>query len=243
MEHSTTAPPPWEVYRDLDPSVPLSLSSIIFPIICPFCCQTLAMAGTQGQLFPLPLSLLNKRQSHRLNANWLNCTLEFSRRKTYLLGERWKKDLLICLPGVTLKHCFLAGLTLSIDHIFLLCYGKHASTISFFLYSSSQVERWSTLIDVAVVLLSYSPNYQIYKSRASKQESQCFRLRVEEGERHRLERWVLLSPPKGTNPIQFLHYLGENEFHHGHLHPYISRGNRGKRGSGKAATLLYRLIS
>ena len=45
----------------------------------------------------LPLSLLNKRQSHRLNANWLNCTLEFSRRKTYLLGERWKKDLLICL--------------------------------------------------------------------------------------------------------------------------------------------------
>lgn len=111
MEHSTTAPPPWEVYRDLDPSVPLSLSSIIFPIICPFCCQTLAMAGTQGQLFPLPLSLLNKRQSHRLNANWLNCTLEFSRRKTFLF---------VCLPGVTLKHCFLAGLTLSIDHIFLL---------------------------------------------------------------------------------------------------------------------------
>ncbi|KAG6472427.1 hypothetical protein ZIOFF_069889 [Zingiber officinale] len=38
--------------------------------------KTLAMAGTQGQLFPLPLSLLNKRQSHRLNANWLNCTLD-----------------------------------------------------------------------------------------------------------------------------------------------------------------------
>lgn len=67
----------------------------------------------------LPLSLLNKRQSHRWNANWLNCTLEFSRRKTYLLGGR-KTFLFVCLPGVTLKHCFLAGLTLSIDHIFLL---------------------------------------------------------------------------------------------------------------------------
>ena len=67
-----------------------------------------------------PLSLLNKRQSHRLNANRLNCTLEFSRRKTYLLGERWKKDLLIYLFCLftRLKHCFLAGLTLSIDHIF-----------------------------------------------------------------------------------------------------------------------------
>lgn len=31
-----------------------------------------------------------------------------------------KTFLFVCLPGVTLKHCFLAGLTLSIDHIFLL---------------------------------------------------------------------------------------------------------------------------
>lgn len=72
--------------------------------------------------------------------------------------ENSKKDLLICLfclPGLTLKHCFLAGLTLSIDHIFLLW--EACLTISFYLYSS---ERWSTLIliDVAVVLLSYSPN-------------------------------------------------------------------------------------
>lgn len=99
----------------------------------------------------LPLSLLNKRQSHRLNANWLNCTLEFSRRKTYLLGERWKKDLLICLFTRRNSKTFFLLIIFS-------SYGKHASTISFYLYSSSQVERWSTLIDVAVVLLSYSPN-------------------------------------------------------------------------------------
>lgn len=64
-----------------------------------------------------------------------------------------KTFLFVCLPGVTLKHCFLAFLL-----IIFSSYGKHASTISFYLYSSSQVERWSTLIDVAVVLLSYSPN-------------------------------------------------------------------------------------
>lgn len=158
MEHSTTAPPPWEVYRDLDPSVPLSLSSIIFysRSFVPSAVRPWRWLEHKANSCHFPfLCWINVSLTAWMQIGWTARWSSLEERPISWASVGRKTFLFVCLPGVTLKHCFLAGLTLSIDHIFLLW---HASTISFYLYSSSQVERWSTLIDVAVVLLSYSPN-------------------------------------------------------------------------------------